>query len=434
MLPSPHRKNLPSLLIFYPQNPFARRQGSHLRCLQQLEDIKGHYNIIFASTATTSDLPWPTNRNDLQHLARLHGIQYIAIFEQSFLGIVYKILATLLKPCQQRRLTSVVSGKLNSLIFHALLFFWFNYLAAKHKSRALIIHYVCWSFLSRGILGTLKTLELHDILPITHYLMNTIYQILEKDRFHLSRYDASHIGYIENIQQLPKDIVTEVKKVVACLNRFDLVWMISSREDCLLKQLGLRIPSRVIYPVVAAGSAPQLKTLPPILPIGPNPFNYFSLYKFMQDVLPLLDDELSSRIEIQVTGSFFDAWIQDLIPPLKFYGYVDNYPQRLARSCFMIVPTAVGTGQQIKIFEALAMGTPVLTYKSTVSENICLEYPSIIAVKSPAEFAVTLSRLLVDNQLLKNYQQLALAAASRQADVRLQSPYSDSLQEALAVR
>jgi glycosyltransferase involved in cell wall biosynthesis len=100
----------------------------------------------------------------------------------------------------------------------------------------------------------------------------------------------------------------------------------------------------------------------------------------------------------------------------------------------MIAPTFVGTGQQVKIFEALAMGTPVIAYRSAVPEDIISECPSIITVETPADFALTISRLIADEDIRMHYWSLASKAAEQQATLRSSLPYTRSLREVLTLK
>jgi hypothetical protein len=173
------------------------------------------------------------------------------------------------------------------------------------------------------------------------------------------------------------------------------------------------------------------RTLGPILPIGPNPFNTFSLLRFLDEVVPLLDLKSPAIPEIKVTGRFWGDRQVSMPKPLRYCGVIDNYVDVLSSSTFMIAPTAIGTGQQIKIFEALALGIPVVSYKSAVPADVLEANPSIIAVDTPSEFASMLNRLFLDEQCLCHYADLALEAADRQAREHASRPYSSSLRKIL---
>jgi glycosyltransferase involved in cell wall biosynthesis len=420
----------PKLLLFYPHNPFSPKHGSHLRCLQQLVDLSSQYNIVFASSLATSDSEWPRN-SQLDELGRREKICKISIFEYSLFGYACR-LNSLAVRVLLLVLTRPICERVLALVRRFYHLAWFSYLAFRFQPEAVIVHYTDWSYLSCCIGGGVRVLELHDLLPVNYYLAKAVVDSLQGSKPGGPHSEHSSIGYIDHVAQLPQSVLDEVKCICSRLNQYDLVWMISQRETNLLRELGMNSVSDVIYPVTKASSIHFEKELPPILPIGPNPFNTYGLTKFVDDVIPLLDSQLLEHLEIQVTGRFWRDHQLDLAMPLKYYGIVDDYAERLSRSSFMIAPTSVGTGQQIKIFEALGAATPVVVYRSSIPTDVLNEYPSIVAVDSPRDFAATINKLLSDSDLLRHYWHLAQDAARRQASYGLQLPYCHSLKTALS--
>jgi len=367
----------------------------------------------------------------LDELGRREKISKISIFEYSVFGYLYRLISLAIRVlfCV---FTRPLRDRVHALVRRFYHLAWFSYLAVRFQPKAVIVHYTDWSYLSCCIGGGVRVLELHDLLPVNYYLAKAVVDSLQGSKLGGSHSELSCIGYIDHVAQLPQSVVEQVKCICSHLNQYDIVWMISERETNLLRELGMKAISDVIYPVTRASTTYFEKALPPILPIGPNPFNTYGLTKFVDDVIPLLDSHLVEQLEIQVTGRFWRDKQLDLPMPLKYYGVVADYVERLSRSAFMIAPTSVGTGQQIKIFEALGAATPVVVYRSSIPADVLNEYPSIVAVDSPREFAATINKLLSDSSLLRHYWHLAQDAARRQAAYRLQLPYCHSLQRALS--
>jgi glycosyltransferase involved in cell wall biosynthesis len=419
------------VLIFYPHNPFCPRHGSHLRCLQQLADLRSQYRIIFASSLETSDSDWPQRRQQLDELGNRFRIDHLSIFELSLLCRARRISLLLVRTIS-KILDRPLSGAVDAAIRRFFHLAWFSFLAVKYRPKAIIVHYTYWSYLSRCIGGGVRILELHDILPVNHHLTRMVVGSLQRIETGISCSDRPHIGYIDYVAQLPESVADEVRNICLNLNQYDLIWMISQREERLLRELGLQTVSDVIYPVTRGSIAYSKKDSPPILPIGPNPFNTYSLTRFIDDVIPLVDAQLLEQNEIQVTGRFWCDQQLDLPTSMRYYGIVDDYVDRLTRSAFMIAATFVGTGQQIKIFEALGAATPVIAYRAAVPADVLNEYPSIIAVDEPRDFAAMINNLLSDSGLLQHYCDLAQDGARRQAAYRSKLPYSISLKSLLS--
>ena len=419
------------ILVFYPHNLFSPRHGSHLRCLQQLQDLSRDYDIILASSSRTSDSAWPAGSIRLTQLARKNAIRRIDIYEFGILGALDQHCGFILRALK-RLIPLLPWDKISKKLHQAFSLAWFNWLSIRYQPCATVVHYTYWAYLSRVYAGGVKILELHDLLPVNHYLTRKIGDWLQASSSLKDGKLVAPIKYVERLSQLPAEVVVEIQQVVNQINSFDLAWMISHREERLLRELGMTAKSEVIYPLMTCGAACKTRNSQAILPVGPNAFNTYSLQNFIRDVIPLLDPQASQTREIQVTGRFWGDQPTPMPHPLKYYGVVDDYAERLSRSAFMIAPTSVGTGQQIKIFEALASGIPVVAYRCAVPADVLAANPSIIGVDTPGEFAEAICRFWRDHQLLQRYWAMAEEAAEREAKRRSAYPYCSSLKKALA--
>lgn len=312
-----------------------------------------------------------------------------------------------------------------------LLLTWFNGLAIRFKPCATIVHYTYWAYLSRVLAGGVKILELHDLLPINHYLTKKINYCLQDSSLLVAGKPLPPVSYVNYLSELPVGVITEMQSLVRHINRFDLAWMISHRENRLLKDLGMIAETEVIYPLITNTFLCNTRNSLAILPVGPNAFNTYSFQKFLRDVVPFLDPQASQSNEIQVTGRFLGDPPTPMPAPLKYYGVIDDYLERLSRSAFMIAPTSVGTGQQVKIFEALSSGTPVIAYRCAVPTDVLADNPSIIGVDTPSEFAKAICKLWSDQQLLQRYWLIASEASERAAKRGSTLPYCRSIKKAL---
>ncbi len=419
------------VLVFYPHNPFNPSHGSHLRCLQQLQDLSRDYDIILASSSKTSDSEWPAGNLQLAKVALKNTIRRIDIFEFGILGALDQYCSFIFRAFK-RLIPLFPCEKIGERLHRAFFFAWFNWLSIRYQPCATVIHYTYWAYLSSSLAGGVTILELHDLLPVNHYLTRKIGNWLQASSSSEGGIVVSPINYVDRLSQLPADVVLEIQEVINQINRLDLVWMISHREKRLLEELGMTVKFEVIYPLMTSKALCQTRNNQAILPVGPNAFNTYSLQNFIKDVIPLLDSQALGAREIQVTGRFWGDQPPPMPLPLKYYGVVDDYAERLSRSAFMIAPTSVGTGQQIKIFEALASGIPVITYRCAVPADVLSANPSIIGVDTPAELAEAIVQLWCDKQVLQHYWVMAAEAAERQAKRRSTFPYCCSLKKALA--
>ena len=419
------------ILAFYPHNPFSPSHGSHLRCLQQLQDLSRDYDIILASSSRTSDSAWPSGSIKLTQVARKNAIRRIDIYEFGIFGALDQYCGFTLRALK-RLIPFLPWDKISKKLHQAFSLAWFNWLSIRYQPCAIVVHYTYWAYLSRVYAGGVKILELHDLLPVNHYLAVKISNWLRDSSSVQGGKQVAPIKYVDRLSQLPAEVIVEIRRVVSQINRFDLAWMISHREERLLEGLGMITKSEVIYPLMTCEASCKTRNSQAILPVGPNAFNTYSLHNFIEDVISLLDPQASQDKEIQVTGRFWSDQPTPMPHPLKYCGVVDDYLERLSCSAFMIAPTSVGTGQQIKIFEALASGIPVIAYRCAVPADVLATNPSIIGVDTPGEFAEAICRFWRDHQLLQRYWAMASEAAEREAKRRSTYPYCSSLKKALA--
>jgi len=418
-----------SVLIFSPNNCFPPCHGSHHRVIQQIKDLSQNYSLYVASSRYTTDSCWPAKLNACLDATSIYGVNGIYLFEDSLEG-----KTNLLVTAAIRRLRYVIPflklDEFRDQIQKWIMTVWFSRLSILLNPRAIIIHYSKWGFLARFAKTQIKALELHDILAINSYLVLETLQALGKSQINCV-VPIPWPWYIDNIQQLPADVAAVVKRDICEIRCFDLVWMISRREQNLLQHQGLAAECRVIYPCVSTDVKNLEKTSPPLLPLGPNAFNAYSLLRFMHTVLPIIDKQVLSCAEILVSGSLGDSSYHiDLTPPLIHVGFVDSYLDLLAKSSLMIVPAAVGTGQQVKIFEALAVGTPVLAYHASVPNDVLASNPCIMAAHNDQEFAQYLSDFLCDANMQSQYVLMAAVSSFRQAEIVKSRPYTASLKQA----
>jgi glycosyltransferase involved in cell wall biosynthesis len=419
--------NHPTILIFFPNNCFPPLHGSHHRCIQQIEDLRHSYRLYYASSRDSSDTPWPVDNQACTLSAKQYGIQEVFLFEDSLAGRVDHILGVVIWKFYLA--TDITFFKrLRLLIQKWIMTLWFGWLAISLKPLSVIIHYTKWGFLSQFIRSPVKAIELHDVLPVQNYLVSELRKLFQSCNPKQLLNQVPWPWYIDRSNQLPINVIAKIHRDNYALNRFDLVWMISKREQYLLQNLGLSSRSVIIYPSISTNSIADYKTIPPLLPLGPNIFNAYSMLRFISDVIPLIDVGLEQQAEILVTGSLGYSYPSiDIGPPMKHIGFVDDYLDLLSKSCLMLAPTAVGTGQQVKIFEALSVGTPVLAYKSAVPDDILANNPCIIAAEDESQFAGYLSEFIKNKQLRIKYARLAAKSSADQARVIASRPYTHSL-------
>ncbi len=139
--------------------------------------------------------------------------------------------------------------------------------------------------------------------------------------------------------------------------------------------------------------------------------NFDAMAFFLGQVFPLIRAE-RPEVKLYITGRTEGVPLERLprIEGVVFTGYLEDVRPRVARSMVCVVPLTVGGGTRLKILEAMALGTPVVsTSKGAEGLEVTSEHDILIA-DEPAAFAEAVLRLLSDrelrNRLAKNGRRL----------------------------
>ena len=128
--------------------------------------------------------------------------------------------------------------------------------------------------------------------------------------------------------------------------------------------------------------------------------NRDGLRQFCREILPEIRQAWENAV-LRVTGHFNGMGIDDLQadPHVEFTGYLDDIRPAIASSWISIAPIHIGSGTRLKILEAMALGTPVVS--TTVgAEGLDVEHErDILIADTPSDFAKQILRLHTDHGL-----------------------------------
>lgn len=128
--------------------------------------------------------------------------------------------------------------------------------------------------------------------------------------------------------------------------------------------------------------------------------NYEAVCWFAAHVFPRLRNR--QQIVVRVTGDTasrdLDA-IRATMPSVEFTGFVPDVHPLIARSCVSLAPILAGGSTRIKIVEAMALGTPVVS-TSAGAEGLPAENGEhLLIADTPESFADAIDRLIEDATL-----------------------------------
>lgn len=135
--------------------------------------------------------------------------------------------------------------------------------------------------------------------------------------------------------------------------------------------------------------------------------NYEAVQWFTEEVWPCLqtDDHLTVRVTGSTAGRDLSTF-QDACPQIEFTGFVADIKPYFAKSDICIVPIRSGGSTRLKILEAMAWGTPVVSTRIGAEGIAVTHEEDILLADTPEEFAAGIRRLISDPGL---WQRVSLA-------------------------
>jgi len=128
--------------------------------------------------------------------------------------------------------------------------------------------------------------------------------------------------------------------------------------------------------------------------------NFDAMQYFLAEIYPGIRQQVGN-ISLTITGNTSGVRLADLLldDSVHLSGYVDDIRPVIARAAVCVVPLRHGSGTRLKILEAMALGTPVVsTSKGAEGLGVTPGHDILIA-DEPAEFAHQVIRLLRDAAL-----------------------------------
>jgi glycosyltransferase involved in cell wall biosynthesis len=128
--------------------------------------------------------------------------------------------------------------------------------------------------------------------------------------------------------------------------------------------------------------------------------NFDAMAHFLKHIFPAILSE-NPLVRLSITGRN-DGVAFDRLPNLDcvdFTGYLDDVRPVVRRSWVCVVPLRMGGGTRLKILEAMALGTPVVSTSKGAEGLSVTQGKNILIADDPGEFAIHVARLLRDPML-----------------------------------
>ena len=147
--------------------------------------------------------------------------------------------------------------------------------------------------------------------------------------------------------------------------------------------------------------------------------NYDAMRYFLAEVFPLIQQQ-EPGVSLTITGptSGVDLSGLRLNDGVRLSGYLDDIRPLLASASACVVPIRSGGGTRLKILEAMALGTPVVSTSKGAEGLEVTPGKQILVADEPAEFAAQVICLLRAPALREQLRTRARRLVEQQYDWR----------------
>lgn len=210
------------------------------------------------------------------------------------------------------------------------------------------------------------------------------------------------------------------------LPQFDAVTVVSEQERARVNTMGAAPQHLAIVPngVDCDASAQYQEPRAPFSLVYNGAVTYSAnldaMRYFTREILPLIRAS-EPRVRLQITGRAPEFAINELSQDnvTSFTGYVQDIRAVVQQSAVCVVPLRQGGGTRLKILEAMALGTPVVS-TSKGAEGLGLHSGDhLLIADSPHAFADATLRLLRDELLRERLTRAARRLVCSEYDWRV---------------
>lgn len=375
------------LLFFFPHNPYPARSGAHKRCLEMLAGLKAlGLQVTLISSTLSSETPWEAS--SIKAL-KADWVTDVSIYEPTTLD--RKTASLLRRYYRLMKQQSPLSSQFNTPLGMRR---WFEQQFLRIKPEIIWMNYAYWDklFSSRKLSSACKVIDSLDLVTLNTAMQDAVRPYLSPPLTVATKID-DRVLQEDFFQQL--DLETSSEEF-AIFDHYDHTIAISSKETELIRTKTTRtqvsyIP--VLQPTIQLQNCYEEAA---IFTTGPNLFNLQGYLYFVNRILPLVLKQNPSFL-LQVTGSCCNQ----VYPTagIMLSGYVPNLADLYQKAKFAICPVFGGTGQQIKIVEAMAHGLPVVATRFAGDRSPIIHGENGFIANDADEFAACVLQLWSDREL-----------------------------------
>jgi glycosyltransferase involved in cell wall biosynthesis len=376
------------VMFFFPHNPYPPKAGDHRRCLEMLRGLKeSGCEVTLVSSTLCSGTEW-----ERSSIEALEGgwVQNAKIQEAAE---SHKRLFSLMRKCYRYLIGDL---PLNHPFYSLGIKHWFSKTVQELSPEVILMSYAYWDGLldHQHLKPITRIIDTIDLLTLNEKMRRAVGQCLPGRNRSVDGIDG---------RALQENFFAELRVATAqdefkIYDSYDFTIAISAEEADIIGR-NTRHTKVVHIPMTCephylenSYSGPALFTA------SPNPFNTQGYYYFSRKVLPIVRRSLPS-FSLQVTGSLDHSVLSGLSDGIEIKGFIPDLTELYQSSRFSVCPVFGGTGQPVKIVEAMSYGLPVIALRAAAKRSPVRHGVNGLIADNAEEFADYVIRLWKNQDL-----------------------------------
>jgi hypothetical protein len=383
------------VLFFFLHNPIPPVSGCHQRALQMIQGMISQGDEVFlASAELYTETPWTESSIQTLHEMGVAGTFIYSLSrvdrgELIVMDYFQRIRGT--RKCF-RNAIPIPHGLRN----------WFGKLQQQLAAEVAVVTYCWFEKLVRSIGDrALKVVDNQGLFSINNMMEGWIETELKKFRNGLPF--AEELFSLSLIQSIETSVDTAELEMY---RQFDQIITLSAREyDVLSKAMPEKVHSFIPLTMQPTTTVLNQYDGPPVTVAGANYFNQHGIELFGQRILPKIRESLPS-FSVDVFGTAAGSCLK--YDGLDYRGFVAELNEAYTHAAFSICMTVCGTGQQVKVVEAMANGLAVVVPHTAAAGTLVRDRENGFIVSDETEFRDRICELTVDRSLCRKMGENAI--------------------------
>ena len=369
-------------LVFFPHNPYPPQTGAHQRCLAMLSGLKElGYDVTLLGSTLITDNPWQSNSiNDLQNDLDVK----VEVYQGTQVDWEF-----------MKQMSATSKGLVNWDIYTPPgLRERFHQLFMQLTPDVVVINYALWGGLAIGeeFKSAVKIIDAYDLVTLNIQKRQVLEPYLKTVVFTPDQIDANLVAE-DFFSKLQFEAAPEEYWIY---DQYDYTIAIAPQEARAIQEHTNRTRIEYVPMTFTTESLNNSYSGAPLFVVGSNPFNVQGYLYFITKVLPVVLRQLP-EFSLRVAGSSCHQLIP--VDGIQLLGFVPELKSFYSESRFAVCPLIGGTGQQVKIVEAMAHGVPVIALRNVAESSPIQHGVNGFIADDAEEFAKYTIQLSLDREL-----------------------------------